>query len=218
MSRNIRRVRRNANSYIPSYTPIRGNIETEEYVIRRIPKTVKCATPYAGQPTLAQRVSCLESEVADINVALAEQTDELNNHEHRIDKLENCLNNSGLPNSFPPGPLPPCPPGAYPDPCGPCAPFPPYGGPDCNGPYPFKKRRCKSKHCNPHSPCKRCRKYYLTNGFGPVPPFPPGGYAAPCDGGPVPPFPPGGCAAPCDGPQLPFLPFAPCNFCKPNRP
>jgi len=40
-------------------------------------------------PTLPQRVSTLECEVADINVTLAEHTAELNNHECRIENLEN---------------------------------------------------------------------------------------------------------------------------------
>ncbi|AEX61483.1 uncharacterized WD repeat-containing protein [Megavirus courdo7] len=41
MSRNIRRVRRCNDSYIPSNIKIDGNIETEGYLIRRIPKILK---------------------------------------------------------------------------------------------------------------------------------------------------------------------------------
>ena len=43
-------------------------------------------------PTIPQRVCVLENEVADINVTLAEHTCELNNHECRIEKLENTSN------------------------------------------------------------------------------------------------------------------------------
>lgn len=56
-------------------------------------------------PTISQRVSVLECEVADINVTLAEHTRELNNHECRIEKLEKNCN-----------PCDPCNP-PYPQPC-----------------------------------------------------------------------------------------------------
>ncbi|AVL94686.1 beta-propeller repeat protein [Moumouvirus australiensis] len=87
MSRNIRRMRRCNDSYIPSNIKTDGNIETEGYLIRRIPKNLKNRKPTKNS-TLAQRVSHLENEVADINVTLSEHVKELNTHEKRIDKLE----------------------------------------------------------------------------------------------------------------------------------
>jgi hypothetical protein len=66
---NIRRVRRN-NTFQPN----------------SFNNNTGFCPPYA--PTLAQRVTCLEEEVSDINVTLSEQTCELNSHECRIRQLE----------------------------------------------------------------------------------------------------------------------------------
>ena len=155
MNRLVRRVRRNADQYIPKNTTPNYDLESESYVIRRAPKNKN----RLGSATLAQRVNSLENEVADINTALAEHVDELNNHEKRITNIETTImpGPASLP-GIPPGPLPPvggpipynsgyynyggynCDPYMYPFPVDPnigpgCGPVPGYGGPGC-GPVP----------------------------------------------------------------------------------
>ena len=93
MTRNIiKRVRRNADPYVPLNIQADCDVETEGYLIRRVPKNLKYRTKRATNRTLAQRTAALEGEIADVNVALAEHVDELNNHEKRICKLEKCIN------------------------------------------------------------------------------------------------------------------------------
>ncbi len=90
MSRNIRRVFRNVDSYIPRNSTT-NNYEPDNYAIRRFPKPNKKNSTNIIHSTLAQKVANLENEVADINVALAEHTEELNKHDDRIAKLETNL-------------------------------------------------------------------------------------------------------------------------------
>lgn len=216
MSRNIRRVHRNnVDSYVPSNVPVNCDIESEGYLIRRIPKSSKYRTTYISNPTLAQRVSCLEGEVADINVALAEHIDELNSHENRISKLEkniknndssNCdtqnsnvqnsdMQNSNVQNSDPG-----------------CTLINPYNIQNgiCNSrgfvnyPYFYNYNRVYNipppcnpyipPPCNPCDPCIPC-----------IPPYP----CDPC----IPPYP----CDPCD-PCIPCVPPYPCDPCDPCIP
>lgn len=88
MSRNIRRIRRNVESYVPpnKFSLINCNLESEGYAIRRNIRGPRCM-----YPSLGQRVNCIEGEIADINVALADHVSELNNHECRIEKIENHI-------------------------------------------------------------------------------------------------------------------------------
>lgn len=73
-----------------------------------IPRTTvyPCPCPGPCPQTLPQRVAELEVEVADINVTLAQQTAELQNHETRIDNLEQTVYGGGYP-PYPPYPPPP---------------------------------------------------------------------------------------------------------------
>ena len=154
MSYNIRRVRRNADLHIQPkcnncHDPA-GNIHS----IRRRPKT-KCTN--LPNPTLTQRVSCLENEVADINVALADQCHELNHQHKQLRRLEKCVLGKR--------PEPFCPPGPYPSP----SPYPypsqypslygsPYPG-SYPGPYPGAypvPPICT--FCQPNKPCRDHRK------------------------------------------------------------
>ena len=95
---NIRRVRRNPTSYLPSSAQITLGADTEGYAIRRVPRAARINIGPNANPTLAQRVSLLEDDVAEIGVALNEQLGELTNHEERIGSLETM---AGAPPSMP---------------------------------------------------------------------------------------------------------------------
>ena len=199
MSRNIRRLRRNVDSYIPCNTSIKGDIESEGYLIRRIPKGSICRT--SANPTLAQRVSCLEGEVADVNVALAEHIDELNNHEQRISELEKLL--------------PPCPP----DPCAGSCPDQ-YGLPFTNFYYNYNYPYGFGGLPNPGGyPCGPCDGLPGPGGY-PCGPNPcgPNPYDGPF-GGQCGPF--GGQCGPFGGQCGPFgegsYQFGGCKKCRPDR-
>lgn len=113
MSRSIRRSRRNAETYVPKRTL---SIESEGYGRHIMPRRSTIGT---GQETVAQRLMALEHEVADINVAIAEQLDQYNEMEDRIQRLEKGGN------ALPCGPMGGCAPIAGPG-CGPM-----IGGPGC---------------------------------------------------------------------------------------
>ena len=131
MSRNMKRIRRR-----DLYQSDGEGIIDYAYM-RQTPRNLVFQTNCNGgngfgmcPPTLAQRVNCLENEVGDINIVLAEQTCRLNRHEKQIKELE-CR--------YPP--YWPCPPVC--NPCPPvCNPCPPVCNP-CNP-------------CNPCEPCNPC--------------------------------------------------------------
>ena len=167
MNRNIRRIRRDTTNYIPDNTVVDT---TDGFIIRRVPKT-KCGINCVGQPTLAQRVASLENEIADINIALADHTNDINNQDRRINTLENVvfgnkLNSCG-PTPYGPGPCGPSP--CAPNACGP-TPYLPYAG---------------GLPCGPLPPGQYSAGSYVTS--GPIVP----GYGFP-PGGPGCGFPPGG--------------------------
>lgn len=173
MSRSIRRVRRNPESYIPSSAATNTNVETEGYLIRRIPRGTKNSTVTAANPTLAQRVTNLEGEIADINVALADQLTELNNQNKRLSSIEERVNAY----------LPPTPPQTDP-----CPPVP--DGVGCPGYPPFYPYGAYAPGVAPYGPTL-CRPLP----YGVVPPCAPG--VPPCNppcGPGLPPVPYGGFA------------------------
>lgn len=129
MNRNIRRIRRTIDPYIPLNIECNRALDNESSIIRH--PFVNMIRPCC-RPTIGQRVVCLEEEVGNINMTLAGQTCELNNHEKRLDILEQC---TICPEPCPP----PCPPKR------PCSP----GSPDCSD----SDSCCSSRSSSPDYAC-----------------------------------------------------------------
>ena len=128
MSRTIRRINRTTDVYGLSANVQRGSLDTEGVSNRYTPSARSNCCP----PTLSQRVSILENEIADVNTTLAQHTCELNNHEMRIENLENANQN----------------------PCNQPGPYPfsdPY--------YPFRMAGPQDQSSGQYSNCNPCHNY-----------------------------------------------------------
>ena len=130
----IRRIRRD----LQQYTPEQDNydVESEGYFISRAPRSSIFTRNGDNYPTLNQRVSANEGFIGDLDSAIVENIDALENHEQRITMLETGMSqpvpSDPMMNPYDPGFDPGFGPGFDPyfDPCY----LPPYA-PPC-GPYP----------------------------------------------------------------------------------